>query len=444
MERPETLYVRSGDAYLGYQTFGSGSFAILSVPGRVSNVELMWDRPELAEFYGGLAQFSRVVVFDRRGVGVSDRPAGGATLEQQVDDLRTVMDAAAVERACLLGSRDGAALAAMFAGVHPARVVCLLLWQPHVRGAWAPDYPWGLKESEMRPVGAEYTSAEAIDQAMRFQFPSKIGDAEFRRRFIQTLRLSASPSSYAALRRVWLDSDVRHILGSIQAPTLVMHGSLMDVNESRYVAERIPLATLLEFPEVKAIGPVWGDAERPIRAMHAFISDVWDDAERPFRPDRVLATVLFTDLVGSTEQSVALGPDWQELLRQHNSAIRRELAQFRGREIDSAGDGFFASGFEGPAQAIRCGCAIRDAIDALGLRIRVGVHTGECDIVDGKLAGVAVAIGARVAAQAASGEVIVSGAVRDLVAGSGIEFEARGIRELKGVGDWALYSVATA
>jgi class 3 adenylate cyclase len=196
---------------------------------------------------------------------------------------------------------------------------------------------------------------------------------------------------------VWLDSDVRHILGSIQAATLVMHGSVMDVNESRCVAKRIPRATLLEFPEVETVAPVFGDAERPIQAMHAFISDVWDDAERQSRPDRVLATVLFTDLVGSTEQAVALGPDWQEQMRKHNSTIRRELAHFRGREIDSAGDGFFASGFDGPAQAIRCGCAIRDAIEALGLPIRVGVHRGECDIVDGKLAGESVFATFRVA-----------------------------------------------
>jgi pimeloyl-ACP methyl ester carboxylesterase/class 3 adenylate cyclase len=356
VERPETLYVRSGDAYLGYQTFGTGSFAIVALPGRISNIELIWDNPDSVEFYAGLARFSRVVVLDRRGVGVSDRPAGGAALEQQVEDVRVVMDAAGVDRACLWGSRDGAALAAMFAGVHPARVACLLLWQPNARGAWAPDYPWGLKESELPPGGLEYTSPAVVDQAMRSQYPTKCGDAEFRRRFIRTMRLSASPSSYAALRRVWLDSDVRHILGSIQAPTLVMHGSVMDVNESRYVAERIPLTTLLEFPEVETISPVFGgDAERPIQAMHAFIADVWDDAERQSRRDRVLATVLFTDLVGSTEQAVALGPDWQEQMRKHNSTTRRELAHFRGREIDSAGDGFFASGFDGPAQAIRCG-----------------------------------------------------------------------------------------
>jgi class 3 adenylate cyclase len=242
--------------------------------------------------------------------------------------------------------------------------------------------------------------------------------------------------------RTWFDTDVRHLLGAIQAPTLVMHGSRegdAQPEQSRYVADRIPGARLSEFPELESTW--WGGAqERITAAVREFVTDVWEEGA-PASLDRVLATVLFTDLVGSTEKSVSLGPRWQEVLREHNAAIRRELAHFRGREIDTAGDGFFASGFDGPARAIRCGCAIRDVLRPLGLGVRIGVHTGECDLVDGKLAGVTVAVGARIAAQAQADEVLVSSTVKDLVAGSGIEFEPRGTRELKGVGDWQLYAV---
>lgn len=442
VERPETHYIRSGDLYVAYQVVGEGPQALVIVGGGISNLELSWDDPEQSSFYSALARFVRLVLMDRRGVGVSDRTGAVPTLEQQVDDLRAVMDAAGVERACLAGAADAAAVTAMFASTYPARVAGLLLWQPTARGAWAPDYPWGFREPETPWLGSKFASREHVETSVRRNWPSKSGDREFEELFMRFMRLSASPSSYAAFYRMWFDIDVRHLLDAIQAPTLVMHGSEKatsgKVEESRYIAERIPGARLIEFPEVE-----WtlfsGQQERIVTLTRDFVDEVWEQATAT--RDRVLATVLFTDLVGSTGQAVALGPRWQEVMREHNAVIRRELARFHGREIDTAGDGFFASGFDGPARAIRCGCAIRDAMAALDLRIRVGVHTGECDVVDGKLAGIAVAIGARIAAQASEGEVLVSGTVRDLVAGSGIAFEPRGMRELKGVGEWPLYSI---
>jgi class 3 adenylate cyclase len=440
-EIPDTLYARSGEVYVAYQAFGDGAVNIVAVPGRVSNVELIWDDPDRRPFYGALASFARVIIFDKRGTGASDRVVGAPILEQRLEDVRAVMDAAGVERAALYGADDGAALAALFAATYPDRAVALMLWEPKARGGWARDYPWGMRDPETAWGGSKYTIPEQIDTGIREQFPTRSGDEEFRRRYVRMLRLSASPTSYAALYRMWFDVDIRHVLGAIQAPTLVMHGGLGDVGESQYVVDRIGGARLVEFPEHEA-APFYGDIESPVRAMRDFIAQTSDDQRGRAGANRVLTTVLFTDLIGSTAKAVELGPHWQHVLREHNAVVRRELARFRGREIDTAGDGFFASGFDGPARAIRCGCAIRDAVSSLGLGIRVGVHTGECDIVDDKLSGLAVNIGARVAAQANEGDVLVSGTVKDLVAGSGIEFEARGVRELKGLGEWPLYAVS--
>lgn len=440
MGPPETLYARSGDAYLAYQAFGSGAVSVVAIPGRVSNVELMWDEPLRAAFWSDLGRFARVVVFDKRGVGVSDRGYTSPTLEEQIDDVRAVMDAAGVERACLFGTRDGAALAALFAATFPKRVSAIMVWQPQVRGAWAHDYPWGAKE-RWRFEGASFASPEHIEWLIRTQMPDRVHDTAFARWTRRFMRLSSSPSSATAQHRMLYDSDVRETLRAVRVPALVIHGGIADAEESKYVAGQLPIARYLEFPKLRASAPYLGDGSAVLQAMREFVEDTWDTSDED-APERVLATILFTDLVSSTERAVALGPRWQELLRDHNAAIRRELTRFRGREIDSAGDGFFASGFDGPARAIRCGCAIRDAMEALDLQVRVGVHTGECDIVDGKLAGVAVAIGARVAAQAEAGEVLVSSTVRDLVAGSGISFETRGTRELKGVGETPLFAVA--
>lgn len=440
------MYARSGGAYLAYQVFGEGLVSVVAVPGRISNVDLMWDEPVRAAFFSGLAEFARVLVFDKRGVGVSDRSVAFPPLEEQVDDVRALMDAAEVERACLFGTRDGAALAALFAATSPRRVTALALWQPQVRGSWAPDYPWGLRERELPAWygSAAFASAEHAEWTIRTQMPNRSDDPAFREWLGRFLRLSSSPSSSAAHGRMLFDSDVRETLSAVRVPALVMHGGIDFAEESRYVAGRLPIARYVEFPEVRATAPYHDDSRSVLLEMRTFIEATWDATEGS-APERVLATVLFTDLVGSTERAVALGPRWQELLREHNAVIRRELARFRGREIDTAGDGFFASGFDGPARAIRCGCAIRDAMQALDLRVRIGVHTGECDVVDGKLAGVAVAIGARIASKASAEEVLVSGTVRDLVAGSGITFADRGFHGLKGIpGKWHLFAVDPA
>ena len=441
MDTPTTRYARSGDLFLGYQDFGEAQPAIVVVPGRTSNVVLAWEDPARATFFEHLAGFARVLMFDKRGIGVSDRAVALPTLEEQADDVRSVMDAAALERAIVFGTRDGAALAALFAASSPDRVAGLMLWQPQMRGAWAVDYPWGMREREFEWQGEKFASAEHVDSSIRTQTPTRKDDPVFRRWYRRFLQLSSSPTTAAAQARMQFDSDVREALASVRVPTLVMHGGVDFVEESRDAADRIPGAQFVEFPEVMATAPYLVDSPRALALMQEFAEASWAAAAAGVQSDRILATVLFTDLVGSSEHALALGPRWQDVLREHNAAIRRELVRYRGREIDTAGDGFFASGFDGPARAIRCGCAIRDALRALGLEVRIGLHTGECDVVDGKLAGIAVAIGARIAGEADHGDVLVSGTVRDLVAGSGIAFESRGIRPLKGIGGWPVYAV---
>jgi class 3 adenylate cyclase len=352
------------------------------------------------------------------------------------------MDAVGSERAALLGHVDGAALAILFAATYPERVFALVLFQGKPRFVSAPDFPW-VPTREQYEVGtqewlAEVTSSADLERAFAGRLGKSPDDPVIRNRARAT-RLTVSPGSLIALRRMNMDVDVRSALSTIQAPTLVVHRSadLDDENDttatdiSRYMAGEIAGSRLLEVGRFDWL---------PYREIAEFVVDAWE--QRAVERSRVLATVLFTDLVDSTATAVESGRAWPSMLAEHNAVIRRELARFRGETIDTAGDGFFASGFDGPARAIRCGCAIRDAVGSLGLGIRVGVHTGECDVVDGKLAGLAVAVGARVAARADVAEVLVSGTVKDLVAGSGIAFDPRGVKELKGLGEWPLYAVA--
>jgi class 3 adenylate cyclase len=437
----DTRYARSGDIHVAYRVFGEGPFDLVFASGMDFPSVEFHDHAAGSDF-SQLTDRMRVVRFDKRGTGASDRVSGVPSLEERMDDVRAVMDAVGVERAALLGHVDGAAMAILFAATYPDRVFALVLFQGKPRFVRAPDFPWAPTREEYEQ-GTQSWLAELLDNtqlerafATRLQKP--VSDPAVRERTRAT-RLTMSPGSLLALRRMNMDIDVRGALSTIQVPTLIVHRSadLDDERDTsageiaRYMAARIPDSRVMEVGRFD-----W----MPYEAIADFVVRAW--AERAVERRRVLATVLFTDLVDSTATAAELGAAWPSLLAEHNASIRRELGRFRGETIDTAGDGFFASGFDGPARAIRCACAIRDAVTALGLGIRVGVHTGECDVVDGKLAGLAVAVGARVAAQAGVGEVLVSGTVKDLVAGSGIAFASRGIKELKGLGEWPLYSVA--
>jgi class 3 adenylate cyclase len=459
--RPLTHYARSGNLYIAYQAFGDGPFDLVIVPGALSNIEFGWEFESWRNWYGTLASFARVLLFDKRGTGISDPVVGAPPLEERMDDVRAVIDAAGSERIALMGSRDGAAMAALFAATYPERTAALVLNNPEVRGRWAPDFPWGSRDQpdSAAAVASWFGTPEDVKRTIVAFQPGRVGDEEYARLTASYLRLCASPTTFANLVEMNLAIDVREALPAIRAPTLVTHhdrpqpageehhgGPLLSsrVDASRYVAERIPGARFVELPPGDI--PIWAataEQTEPLAVIREFLTGAWKaGAWEPAEPDRVLATLLFTDIVGSTKRATELGDTrWRELLQEHHALIRRELVRFRGRELDTSGDGFFAS-FDGPARAVRCACAISDAICGLGLDVRAGLHTGECELIDGKVGGVAVHVGARVAATAAPGEVRVSRTVKDLVAGSGLEFDERGSHELKGVpGEWELFAV---
>jgi pimeloyl-ACP methyl ester carboxylesterase len=442
--QPETHYARSGDVSIAYQVVGTGPFDLVWVQGFVSNVELVWQQPILATFNRQLASFCRLIRFDKRGTGMSDR-VGIATLETRMDDVRAVMDAVGSPRAALLGSSEGGPLSLVFAATHPERTRALVLWSSFPRYTWAPDYPWGMSEQEAEDeldgLVSSWDELESMVKQVEAFAPG--ADRRTKLALAAAWRQSASPRDVEALCRMSNEIDVRDVLPAITAPTLVMNRvgeHPVNVEGSRYLAEHISGARYVEFPGVDHMIAV-GDTEPLLREVEQFLTAAWEADETTER-DRLLATVLFSDIVGSSEKAAALGDrGWRELLERHHEVVRRELVRFRGKEVDTAGDGFFAS-FDGPARAIRCGCAIAEAMPKLGLEVRVGLHTGECELLDGKVAGIAVHTGARVAANAQPGEVLVSSTVKDLVAGSGLAFEDRGQHELKGIpGEWRLYAV---
>jgi class 3 adenylate cyclase len=443
MPSPETRYAKSGDLYVAYQVVGDGPFDLLHIPGFVSNVEAMWDEPLLARFLGRLASFSRLILFDKRGTGLSDRVPNDRlpTLEERMDDLRAVLDAAGSEQAALLSHSEGGNLAVLYAATHPERTRALVTTGMFAARVWSPEYPWAPtpeeREQTIEVLEREWgTPGPLVDLV-----PSRANDRAFMERFAAYTRRSASPGAAAALMRMNTHIDVRAVLPTITVPTLVIHHTDdrdASVEEGRWIAAQIPGARFLELPGEDHL-PWAGDQDRLLDEVEEFLTGT-----RPVRePDRVLATVLFTDLVDSTRRVAELGDRrWRELLEAHEAAVRRELARYGGREVDSAGDGFLAT-FDGPARAIRAACAIRDSVRGLGLELRAGLHTGECELANGKVRGIAVHTGARVAALAGPGEVLVSSTVRDLVAGSGISFDERGEHELKGVpGTWRVYEVS--
>jgi pimeloyl-ACP methyl ester carboxylesterase len=443
---PETRYARSGDVNIAYQVIGHGSLDLVLVHGWVQSFDASWEIEPIKRFYERLASFSRLIVFDKRGTGLSDRvpPDDLPTLETRMDDLRAVMDAVGVERTTLLGHSEGGAMCALFAATYPERTQALVMASSAARTRWAPDYTIGATDDEIAGLERlilESWGAHAIRALLHRMAPSVANDEELVQAHTRAALRAASPAAAAALTRMSAMIDIRHVLPAIQAPTLVLHrANEVLTDASRYVGERIPGAKVVALPGADHM-PWLGDQEGPLDEIEEFLTGV-----RPHPAlDRVLATVLFTDIVGSTELAADLGDRrWRELLEEHNTVVRRELGRFRGRELSTAGDGFLAT-FDGPARAVACAVSIREGAKMLGLQIRFGLHTGELELAGSEVRGIAVHTGARVAAKAGPGEVLASSTVKDLVAGSGLEFEDRGSHELKGVpGEWRLYAVANA
>jgi class 3 adenylate cyclase len=428
---PDVSYAESGDVAIANQALGEGPPDLVMLPF-LSNLYTLWQAPGFAEMGLRLAAGRRLIIVNLRGVGLSDRPRG-FTIESRMDDLRAVLDALGIDRAALLGWAEAAATCAVFAAANPDRVERLVLYDPWV-STMVDERERDEALARIRDERRVWGRRDVLEDMARELNPQWAEDEDYLTWFVWHHRLTSSPASWAEFRRMQIDLDVSDVLPAIRVPTLVISKERMR-ERSAEVAARIADA---EHVVVPGIGRAMQENEFSVEAVESFLEGT------PTRriPDTVLATVLFTDLVGSTERAAELGDQaWRELLSRHHEVVRRELARFRGVEIDTAGDGFFAS-FDGPARAIHAADAIVDGVRVLGLEIRAGVHTGECELHDGKIAGIAVSMGARVAASAGPSEVLVSGTVKDLVAGSGIEFEDRGKHELKGVpGEWRLYAV---
>ena len=413
------------------------------VGGWVSHLESGWDEPLLARFRRRLASFSRLILFDKRGTGMSDRvpDANLPTLEQRMDDVRAVMDAAGSDRAALFGQSEGASMAILFAATYPERTTAVVTFGAFASRIRHPDYPWAPTTEERQRFYELIERDWGGEMDMTELAPSMAHDDGFRRRLSTLLRLSASPGAALALARMNTEIDVRGILSAIRVPTLIMHRTGdrdANIEEGRYIAARIPGAKFLELPGSDHL-PWVGDQAEVVDEIEEFLTGIRPAPE----PDRVLSTVLFTDIVGSTERASSLGDNaWRDVLEQHHASVRRELDHFRGQEITTTGDGFLAT-FDGPARAVRCAVAIRDRLHESGLEVRAGVHTGECERMGDNIGGLAVHIGSRVAGLAGAGEVLASSTVKDLVSGSGIVFEDRGAHSLKGIpGEWRVFRVA--
>jgi class 3 adenylate cyclase len=437
----DVQFTRSGSVDVAYRVIGDGPLDLVYAQGAYTHLEVEWELPQFRRYCERLAEFTRLILFDKRGMGMSDRVPGAATLEERMDDIRAVMDAAGSERAAVMGESEGGPLSMLFAAAHPERTVALVLQGAEVRERTDDDWPWGENTEEsfeqwMAAIGERWGKGLAF----KYLAPS-LGDVAWGREWFGRLQVhSNTPAGAEAFMRMAFDIDVRHVVPSINVPTLIIHTThdqVCHVENARFLARTIPGAKYVELPGGDHVP--WFDPDETIAEIREFLTGRREATSF----DRRLATVLFTDLVGSTTRATELGDRrWRDLLEQHHAAVRREIERFDGSEMDTAGDGFFAT-FDGPARAIRCARSIIDAVRPLDLRVRAGLHTGEVEVLDGKVAGIAVNIGARVAARADAGEVLVSGTVRDLVAGSGLEFEDRGVAELKGVpGEWRLYAVA--
>ncbi len=441
---PTTRYTRTPDGVsIAYQVVGEGPRDLLYVPGWISNVETAWEEPSIARFFERLASFSRLILFDKRGTGLSDRVPEHElpTLEMRMGDVRSVLDAAGSVQTALLGHSEGAPMCALFAATYPDRTTALVLIGGYGRRQQATDYPWGIPAEVHEAFLEDIASNWGGPVGLAVRAPSRMDDVRFREGWARYLRSGASPAAAGALTRMNAEIDVRPILGAVGVPTLVIHRTgdrSISVEAGRDLARAIPGARFVELPGDDHL-PWIGDADAVLGEIEEFLTGV---RTRP-EPDRVLATVLFTDIIGSTQRAAELGDAaWSLLLGAHHERVRQQLSRFGGREVSTAGDGFLAT-FDGPARAVRCALAMIDALRPLGLEIRAGVHTGEIELAGEDIRGLAVHVGARIAALAGAGEVLVSRTVRDLVVGSGLTFTDRGLHTLKGVPDeWQVFSAS--
>jgi pimeloyl-ACP methyl ester carboxylesterase/class 3 adenylate cyclase len=443
VELPETRYAKSGGVSIAYQVVGDGPIDLVFIPGFVSNVEYYWEMPAAARAFRRFASFSRLIIWDKRGTGLSDPVARVPTLDERAEDLRAVMDAAGSERAALMGISEGGPMGLLFSAAYPERTTALILHGVSPKFSASADWPWGWSPQEITKRLDELERNWGKSALLDLFAPTLANDPTAAQAWGRMQRAGASPAMGRAVYEALCQLDCRQILPAIRVPTLILHRTgerVAYVEGARYMAEQIPGAKLVEFPGADHSFTV-GAADPVIDEIEEFLTGV-----RPGRvPDRVLATVLFTDIVGSTERAAQLGDQrWRDLLAAHDAAVRRELAAFDGKEVNWTGDGFLAT-FAGPSRAIECACAVRDAMRHLGLEIRAGLHTGECELLArDQLGGLAVHIGARVAAMAGAGEVLLSSTVKDLVAGSGTDFVEKGSHTLKGVpGEWRLFAVKT-
>jgi len=437
-----TQYADSAGVSIAYQVHGEGPLDLVFVPGFVSHVELIWEEPTVAAFFRRLASFARLVIFDKRGQGLSDRVGRPPTLDDSMDDLRAVMDAAGCERPAIFGISEGGPMSVLFAASQPDRVGSLVLYGTYARMVSAPDYPVGIPSQWLdrwvEIVRRDWGGPVGVD----LWAPSAAGDPGFEAWWARLLRYGTSPAGAIALMGLYREIDARVALPAIEVPTLVIHcrgDRMIPLPLGRYLAEHIAGARLVELP---------GDDHIPFTEAEPLLDEVEEflvGSRSAATAERALATILFTDLVDSTAKAAELGDRrWRQLLERHDAAVRRQLALHRGREVKTVGDGFLAT-FDGPARAIRCAEALRGEIGSLGLQVRAGIHTGEVELIGEDVGGIAVNIGARIGAEATAGEVLVSSTVRELVVGSGLEFADRGVRELKGVpGEWRLFAVGSA
>jgi class 3 adenylate cyclase len=442
-EIPSTHYVKSDDVYIAYQVLGEGSLDLIFVPGFVSNVEAMWQSPNRSRFFRRLASFCRVIIFDKRGTGMSDRSSQIFTLEQRMHDVQSILNEVGSQRAALFGISEGGPMSLLYAATYPERTSALVLYGTYAKRSWSPDYPFGWTDEKWKDVldNIEHHWGTPQGISVTMWAPSIASDPRAAEGLASYLRASASPGAAAAIMRMNREIDVRHILPATRVPTLILHRTaerVIAVEHARYMAQRIPGAKLVELPGEDHMA--WfGDQDSILDEVEQFLTG----RRHAHEPERVLATVLFVDIAGSTARAATLGDNsWRELLETFYARVREVLHQYRGREINTSGDGFLAT-FDGPARAVRCATAIRDTVRSLNLEVRCGLHTGECELVGSDIAGIAVHTGARVAALAAPGEVLVSQTVRDLVAGSGLVLEEYGTYTLKGVpNEWRLFRAA--